>query len=185
MAVGRRDDIVRAAFGRVAAKGLSGLRMRDVAAGAGVNIATVHYHLTSKTEVVRAVVEYAHEQFAGHATPAPGGGLRQHLDRVFALLERDPQLGHVLAEVALEAGRDPVVAEIVRASEARWSEALQALLAPLPARRARPIARLVILTVKGACLPPTSPAELRAAKRELVRCLPPPGETVRSAEGTA
>jgi AcrR family transcriptional regulator len=171
MATGRRDEIVRAAFHRVATSGLSGLRMRDVAAEAGVNIATVHYHLTSKTELVRAVVEYAHQQFAELAA---AGRLRPHLDKVFALLERDPHLGRVLAEVALEAGRDPVIAEIVRAAEDRWCDALQAMLAPLPASRARPIARLVMLTVKGACLPPTSPADLRAARRELVRCLPVP-----------
>jgi AcrR family transcriptional regulator len=144
----------------------------------------VHYYLTSKTELVRAVVEYAHELFAAQAAPPLARGMRQHLEKVFALLERDPQLGHVLAEVALEAGRDPVVAEVVRAAEARWSEALQALLAPLPARRAKPIARLVILTVKGACLPPAGPEDLRAARRELIRCLPPAGETVGSAGGS-
>jgi AcrR family transcriptional regulator len=177
MTEGRRDEIVRAAFACVAAKGLSGLRMRDVAAAAGVNIATVHYHLTSKTEVVRAVVEYAHDLF-GRAAPPAAGGLDRHLEAVFALLDRDPQLGHVLAEVALEAGRDPVVAGIVRASEDRWRAALETMVPP-------PVARLVILTVKGACLPPTGPADLRAARDLLVRLLPRAGEPVGSPEGSA
>jgi AcrR family transcriptional regulator len=176
MTEGRRDEIVRAAFGCVAAKGLSGLRMRDVAAAAGVNIATVHYHLTSKTEVVRAVVEYAHDVFARAAAPS-AGGLDRHLGAVFALLERDPQLGHVLAEVALEAARDPVVADIVRASEDRWRAGLETM-AP------GPVARLVILAVKGACLPPTGPADLRAARAELVRLLPPARDTVHSPGGS-
>lgn len=172
---GRRDEMVRAAFRCVAAKGLTGLRMRDVAAEAGVNIATVHYYLTSKAELVRAVVEYAHEQFRRHAAPPEGGDpvrrLRTHLDKVFALFERDPRLAHVLAEVALEGERDPVVAEIIRSSEQHWREALQAMLAPLPARRTRPVALLVILAVKGACLPPTSAPDRRSARRELIRCL--------------
>jgi AcrR family transcriptional regulator len=176
MTEGRRDEIVRAAFGCVAAKGLAGLRMRDVAAAAGVNIATVHYHLTSKTELVRAVVEHAHHLFA-RAAPPSAGGLERHLGAVFALLERDPQLGHVLAEVALEAGRDPVVAGIVRASEDRWRGALETMVT-------RPVARLVMLTVKGACLPPAGPADLRAARAELVRLLPRAGERVGSAEGS-
>jgi AcrR family transcriptional regulator len=167
--------MVQAAFRCVAAKGLTGLRMRDVAAEAGVNIATVHYYLTSKTELVRAVVEYAHRQFRRHATPPEGGEpaerLRTHLDKLFELLEGDPPLAHVLAEVALAGERDPVVAEIIRGSERHWREALQAMLTPLPARRTRPVAMLVILAVKGACLPPTSAPDLRLARRELVRCL--------------
>jgi AcrR family transcriptional regulator len=165
------EGIVEAAYRCVARKGLAGLRMRDVAAEAGVNIATVHYHLTNKTELIRAVVEHAHERFRSHAMPPEGTDagqmLRAHLDRVCTLLVTDPHLGHVLAEVALQAARDPVVAEIVTAAEARWRRALRAMMTSAPPRRAGPAAALVILTVKGACLPPINAAGLRAACREL------------------
>ncbi|MEV4517147.1 hypothetical protein AB0K00_50360 [Dactylosporangium sp. NPDC049525] len=90
-----------------------------------------------------------------------------HLERVFALLEDDPRLAHVLAEVALHARRDPVVAQTVAQAEERWRLALERMMAPLPRRRSGPVARLVILVVKGACLPPADPAGLRAARREL------------------
>ncbi|GAA2389215.1 TetR/AcrR family transcriptional regulator [Dactylosporangium salmoneum] len=170
---GRRDAIVEAAYQCVADKGLYGLRMRDVGAAAGVNIATVHYHLTSKSDLIRAVVEHGHDVFLRHAAPPehpdPARRVVTHLDRVFALLEDDPRLAHVLAEVALHARRDPVVAQTVIQAEERWRLALERMMAPLPRRQSGPIARLVILAVKGACLPPADPAGLRAARRELTR----------------
>jgi AcrR family transcriptional regulator len=170
---GRRAEIVEAAYRCMADRGLYGLRMRDVATEAQVNIATVHYYLTSKTDLIRAVVEYAHDQFRQHATPPeeadPARRLRAHLDRVFKLLDDDPRLGHVLAEVALHAERDPVVAQIVTTAQERWRAALQGMMAPLPRRHTRPVALLVVLAIKGACLPPATKADLRAAYRELAR----------------
>jgi AcrR family transcriptional regulator len=169
----RRAVIVEAAYRCVADKGLYGLRMRDVAAAARVNIATVHYYLTSKTDLIRAVVEDAHDRFRQHAAPPEGSNparrLRVHLDRVFKLLNDDPRLGRVLAEVALHAERDPVVAEIVAAAEDRWREMVQAMMAPVPRRQARPVALLVVLAIKGACLPAVTKTDLRAAHRELAR----------------
>ncbi|MDM4763783.1 TetR/AcrR family transcriptional regulator [Galbitalea sp. SE-J8] len=167
----RREQIVDAAFRCVAESGIAGLRMRDVAREAGVNIATVHYHLSSKTDLVRAVVARAHDRFAEHAAPpdlpAPRQRLRAHLDAVFGLLDRDPALARVLAEVALEAAHDSAVAEAVATAETTWRGAVQAMLHPLPARRARPLAALVVLVVKGACLPPADAAAIRAARRAL------------------
>ena len=167
----RRTQVVEAAYRCLARNGLAGLRMRDVAVEAGVNIATVHYHLTSKDQLIREVVEYAQRQFQEQAAappdPDPVRRLRAHLDGVFDLLDRDPGLGHVLADVALYAPRDPVVAEIVANSERHWREALQAMMAPLPRRRTRPVALLIILVVKGACLPPHSRPDMRAVRREL------------------
>ncbi|WP_426502580.1 TetR/AcrR family transcriptional regulator [Dactylosporangium sp. McL0621] len=163
--------IVEAAYRCVAENGLYGLRMRDVAAAAGVNIATVHYHLTSKDDLIRAVVEYGHDVFFRRAAAPeltdPARRVVAHLDRVFALLEDDPRLAHVLAEVALHARRDPVVARTVAQAEERWRLALERMMAPLPRRRSGPVARLLILAVKGACLPPADPAGLRTARREL------------------
>jgi hypothetical protein len=114
-----------------------------------------------------------HDVFLRHAAAPertdPARRVVAHLDRVFALLRTDPQLAHVLAEVALHARRDPVVAQTVVQAEERWRLALERMMAPLPSRRSRPIARLVILAVKGACLPPADPAGLRAARRELTQ----------------
>ncbi len=174
-AAGRRAEIVEAAYRCVAANGLYGLRMRDVAATAGVNIATVHYHLSSKAGLIRAVVEHAHGRFRREAAPAdepdPVRRLRAHLDRLFALLARDPDLGHVMAEIALHARRDDAVAEAVASAEERWREALLDMMAPLPRRQVAPVALLVTLTAKGACLPPVRSTDLAAAHHELIGCL--------------
>jgi AcrR family transcriptional regulator len=168
----RRAEIVDAAYRCVADKGLYGLRMRDVAAAAGVNIATVHYHLTSKADLIRAVVEYANGRFRREAAPPddpdPVRRLRAHLDRLFALLVEDPRLGNVLADIALHARRDRTLAEIVAGAEEGWLGTLREMMAPLPRRETDAVARLVMLVVKGACLPPVRADELAAAHRELV-----------------
>lgn len=164
----RRDQIVAAAFQRIAADGIAGLRMRDVAAEAGVNIATVHYYLTSKEELIHAVVEHAHSQFAAHAAapalPEPKERLRAHLDAVFDLLDRDPALARVLAEIAVASAHDGAVFEVVVTAETRWRRELQSLLHPLSARDARSIAALVMLVAKGACLPPADATTMRDAR---------------------
>ncbi|GAA4202783.1 TetR/AcrR family transcriptional regulator [Actinocatenispora rupis] len=166
----RRDEIVRAAYRCIGRNGLPGLRMRDVAAEAGVNIATVHYHLTDKTALIRAVVEHAHDTFREATAPpadtAPDRRLRVHLTRVFDVLRARPELGRVLAELALHAERDTAVAAIVAAAERRWLTALRAMLPPGPDATAR--CRLLLLTIKGACLP-TAPRAARDARRALLR----------------
>lgn len=170
---GRREAIVRAAYHRIGQVGLQGLRMRDVAADAGVNIATVHYHVSSKTELIRAVVTRAHRTFADTTTPPPGTDparrMRVHLTRVFETLLAEPDLGRVLAEVALHAERDAAVAGIVAAAERRWLAALRSMLPPGRGRDATAFCRMVMLTIKGACLPPASPRALRDTRRALVR----------------
>ena len=45
-----------AAYKRLAEAGFEGLRTRDVAADAGVNIATLHYYFPSKEALIRGVV---------------------------------------------------------------------------------------------------------------------------------
>ncbi|HVX44324.1 MAG TPA: TetR/AcrR family transcriptional regulator [Mycobacteriales bacterium] len=166
----RRDQIVDAAFDLIGDVGLQGLRMRDVAAAAGVNISTVHYHVASKAELVRAVVGKANGTFRTHALPPAGTDpvrrMQAHLTKVFDLLLADPRLGRVLAEVALHAPRDPVIAETVAAAERHWLSALRAMLPP--GRDSAAFARMVMLTVKGACLPAADPREMRSARRALL-----------------
>ena len=49
----RRHDLVQAAFRGIAERGFEGLRTRDVAADAGVNIATLHYYFPTKEALIR------------------------------------------------------------------------------------------------------------------------------------
>src|SRR2546430_7157743 len=47
----RRRSLVLAAYDLIAEKGFEDLRTRDVAARAGVNIATLHYYFASKEDL--------------------------------------------------------------------------------------------------------------------------------------
>lgn len=45
----RRAEIAAAARGLIVEKGLEGLRARDIAERVGINIATLHYHVPSRS----------------------------------------------------------------------------------------------------------------------------------------
>src|SRR2546422_5218223 len=103
----RRQALVQAAFNRIAERGFEGLRTREVAAEVGVNIATLHYYFPTKEALIRGVVEFAMQRF--RSTLAPHGSsaeqLRNHLRAVLRLLREEPQLGAVMAELALRSAR--------------------------------------------------------------------------------
>src|SRR5205807_7131455 len=67
----RRHALVAAAFGQIAERGFEGLRTREVAAEAGVNIATLHYYFPTKEALIRGVVAHAMGRF--RSTLAPHG----------------------------------------------------------------------------------------------------------------
>jgi hypothetical protein len=57
----RRERLVEAAYRAMLRTGLGQLRTRDVAAEAGITVATLHYYFPTKDDLVKAVVEYASE----------------------------------------------------------------------------------------------------------------------------
>lgn len=57
------EKLLQAAYELVAQVGLSGLRTRDIAERAGVNLATVHYCFASKNALLRALYEFILSQF--------------------------------------------------------------------------------------------------------------------------
>ena len=48
---------VRAAFDKIAENGLEGLRLRDVAAAAGIDHSTVHHYFATKEDLYRAILD--------------------------------------------------------------------------------------------------------------------------------
>jgi len=68
-----RRQILRAAAGAFAESGFVGATTRTVAARAGVNVATLHYHFGSKEGLYRAVLEVA-SKGTMPAVPAGHGG---------------------------------------------------------------------------------------------------------------
>lgn len=181
--VDRRDEISRAAFAGIAEHGFEGLRMRDVAARASVNIATVHYYFPSKEDLIAGAYLQLQRRFQAimpdHGTPAER--LSGHLTGVLDLLIKDAELRQVLAEVALRAGRgDTELAGQIEASEDAWLRSIRSLVRQgtkegcwaVPVDPAA-FAITVVAMMKGACMPalPSRPRELRAAVRQLLRWL--------------
>src|SRR5262245_10716103 len=67
----QRQALVRAAYDLIAEKGFEGLRTRDVADKAHVNVATLNYNFKHKDDLIRGVVQYLREDFRfTHAPPA-------------------------------------------------------------------------------------------------------------------
>ena len=67
--------ILTAAIAVIAAEGVHGTTTRKIAARAGINLGTLHYHFESKEEVLASAVAYL------------AGTYRQNLDRAFPLPE--------------------------------------------------------------------------------------------------
>src|SRR5437899_6745767 len=104
----REQALVQAAFNQIAERGFEGLRTREVAAAVGLNIATLHYYFPTKETLIQGVVDHAMERFRTTLEPhgSPGDQLRNHLRAVRRLLRDEPELGAVMAALALRSARD-------------------------------------------------------------------------------
>ncbi len=157
MAENRRQALVEAAFQGIAERGLEGLRLRQVADGAGIDHSTLHHYFATKQELLVAVLENVTRRFwvTLPAEGAPAARLTHHLTALGRLISRDPALFVVLAEFDLRGQRDPEVAAVITRVEAGWREGLTSLWRQgtwtLPPATA---AELVIAVVKGVRLLP-------------------------------
>jgi AcrR family transcriptional regulator len=126
----RRQALVRAAFGCIAEKGFEGLRLRDVAAEAGIDHSTLHHYFTSKQDLVAGVVDHATRQF-WPTMPAEGGAtdrLQYHLAALGRMIREQPTLFTVMAELDLRARRDPAIRSIIDRHEEGWRIVLEEVL---------------------------------------------------------
>ncbi|MBE7556320.1 MAG: TetR/AcrR family transcriptional regulator [Anaerolineales bacterium] len=130
----RRQELVLAAYHLIAAKGFEGLRVRDVAADAGVNIATLHYYFNSKEDLIRGVVEYMVHLFLTSKAPLPvedNETAAQKLRRIFLdlqyQLQQAPQMFAVFTELHLRSQRDPLVRAILRNLNEDWQAHVEAI----------------------------------------------------------
>src|ERR1700737_5042861 len=126
----REQALVLAAFNQIAERGFEGLRTREVAAGVGLNIATLHYYFPTKEALIRGVVAHAIERFRSTLAPhgSPDDQLANHLKAVRALLRKEPEIAAVMGELALRSARDASLARIMRQSNDGWPRTLRAIL---------------------------------------------------------
>jgi AcrR family transcriptional regulator len=126
----RRQDLVMAAYRAIAERGFEGLRTREVASEAGVNIATLHYYFPTKESLIRGVVDHAMSRVQSTLAPhgAPAVQLRNHLRAVRRLLLDEPELGAVVAELALRSSRDDAIQAVLGETFLAWHATMRGLL---------------------------------------------------------
>jgi AcrR family transcriptional regulator len=121
---------VLAAYREIAEGGFEGLRTREVAREVGVNIATLHYYFPTKESLIRAVLDHAMGRFRTTLEPhgSPSSQLRNHLRAVRALMLEEPELGAVMAELALRSVRDESIGSIMSEMYGVWHVTIRGLL---------------------------------------------------------
>jgi AcrR family transcriptional regulator len=187
----RQAALVLAAFNQIAERGFEGLRTREVAAGVGVNIATLHYYYPTKEALIRGVVAHAMDRFRSTLAPhgSPSDQLRNHLRAVRKLLRDEPEVGAVMGELALRSARDASLARIMGEAFQAWHRTLLGLLkrAARDGYLAREldyddVAALIMATLTSMTLPSTASSDRTdRAFRQLERWL---GLTAPKRHGT-
>ncbi|TME20565.1 MAG: TetR/AcrR family transcriptional regulator [Chloroflexi bacterium] len=181
----RRQQLVLAAYREIAERGFEGLRTREVAAEVGVNIATLHYYFPTKESLIRAVLDHAMGRFRTTLAPhgSPADQLRNYLRATRKLMLDEPELGAVMAELALRSIRDDSIGSILNEMYDVWHVTLRGLLRrAVKEGKLRPeadsdaVAALIIATLTAMTLPVMSDARRGdQALRQLERWLGIPG----------
>ncbi len=132
----RQATLVQAAYDLIVERGLEGLRTRDIAARAGVNIATLHYYFPTKEALIGGVAEHLCTQFVTvHAPPAPTSGspaldrLRQEFADTWHYHSARPDMLAVMQELILRARRDETVRAIVVPLIGHWRDGMAQMIA--------------------------------------------------------
>ncbi|WP_176086607.1 TetR/AcrR family transcriptional regulator [Martelella sp. HB161492] len=130
----RRREIALAARSLIAERGLEGLRTRAVAERVGINIATLHYHVSSKDGLVQLVTEQLRDEFTeAHlqtlkADLTPLERLRAEFVAYQQLRQGNREQIAALLELTRHAARDEKVAAFLRPMRSRWRARFEAIL---------------------------------------------------------
>ena len=123
----RKGELVRIAYKLIASEGFEGFRIRQVAAAAGIDNGTLHYHFPSKQELIRSVVDFLLEELrTSRLEPNDGqtrtgvGQLRREFKELRIWLAEVPEQFIVMTEVLVHAQRHRDIARVLRRFEAGW-----------------------------------------------------------------
>ena len=177
----RREELVLAAYREIAERGFEGLRTREVASEVGVNIATLHYYFPTKESLIRGVLDHVMGRFRTTLAVSASSSdpVRAYLRSVRKLLDQEPELGAVMAELALRSVRDESISTILDEMYNLWHSTMRGLLRRAAKEgRVRPeldsdaAAALIISTVTSLTLPVMrDPSRGDSAIRQLERWL--------------
>lgn len=130
----RKSELVEIAYRLIAQNGLEGFRIRQVAAEAGIDNGTLHYHFPTKEALILGVVDYLMEDLKHNRAVQEDGAstaldeLRMEFEDIRLRLRRTPEQFIVLSDLAVRSWRDPVVAKMFRKLDDGWHVHLVALL---------------------------------------------------------
>jgi len=130
----RKSELVEIAYRLIAQNGLEGFRIRQVAAEAGIDNGTLHYHFPSKEALILGVVDYLMEDLKNNRAvwkdeePTALDELRMEFEDIRLRLRHTPEQFIVLSDLAVRSWRDPVVAKIFRKLDDGWHAHLVAML---------------------------------------------------------
>lgn len=122
----RRIAIAQAARELIVEKGLEGLRTRDIAERAGINIATLHYHVPTKEALIHVVAESVRAEFVAQDEAHPRDGmtpsqrLRQEIDDYAELIATRNDLLTVMSEFSERERRDDLVCGVFTEMRTHW-----------------------------------------------------------------
>jgi AcrR family transcriptional regulator len=131
----RKGELVRIAYLLIAEKGLEGFRIRQVAAAAGIDNGTLHYHFPSKEALIQGVVDYLVRDLETNRAPRNRhrrqtalSELRMEFEDIRLRLRDTPEQLVVLSELAIRSWRDPTIAKIFKKLDDGWYAHLVNLL---------------------------------------------------------
>ena len=129
----RRLAIAAAARAIIVEKGLEGLRTRDIADRVGINIATLHYHVSSKEALIALVAESLRNDFRAQSLRRPRDGKsglqRLHLEfeEFRETAQENPGLIIVLTALIEKARRRPEIGTIMTPLYTHWRQQFAAI----------------------------------------------------------
>ena len=131
----RREEIMRSACTVIAAKGVVGLRVSDVARGAGVSPGIVHYYFENKLELIRAAFEDNFNRSLERRSLIFQNDSAHAADLLYELVESycpaDPvtiEAWHVWIELWAASLQDPELQSINDRAYSRWAAMIEELI---------------------------------------------------------
>lgn len=167
----RQERLVAAGYRAMVRSGMAGARTRDIAAEAGITVATLHYYFPTKDDLVRAVLEHTiRERMLGplrlDADWQDGlAALRTMLTGLQRQAEAEPGHFRLLHEMVWTSHEDPVVHDMIAETHGEWHQTITGWLET--GRKegrvrgdldTRTVAAMIMYIVMGMVMRPPMPA---------------------------
>lgn len=131
----RREMIAEAAQALILEKGYAALRTRDVAARVGINVSTLHFHVSSKSALVELVAETTRDAFLALLPDAPDPSrpareqLRAEAQAYHDSLHERPELAAVFGQLSQIAATEPRIGQMIEDFTQGWCQRFAEILA--------------------------------------------------------